>query len=150
MKKVAQASDIISVHFDSEWDEYQVKVKGRPDATYFTDDLDDALDTAAAMVVQSKERPEAYEPEPLPENVIDREGEWDIGLVKKKTERVYGEDADVTVLWFGHYTTDEEMGCGQITVINDEVIDYDGVYELRPEVVKLLARQGYDVSYLEA
>lgn len=29
--------------------EYQVRVPGKPDATYFTDDLDDALWTARAM-----------------------------------------------------------------------------------------------------
>ena len=150
MKKVKQFNDKIAVYFDKEWEVYKVVVDGRPEATAEEDDKQDAFDTAECMVKHMAEHPEVYEAEPLPENVIAREGEWDIGLVKQKVEDVYCEDANVTVLWFGHHTTDEEMGCGQITVINDEVIDYDGVYELRPEVIKLLARQGYDVSYLES
>lgn len=148
MKKIKQFNESISVFFDKEYDVYKVVVAGRPEATAEEDDKQAAFDTAQAMVDHMAKQPEAYAPEPLPEGVLDREGEWDIGVVKKKSESVCGEDADVTVLWFGHYTTDEEMGCGQVTVVNDEVIDYDGVYSLPEEVVTALARQGYDVSYL--
>ena len=148
MKKIKQFNESISVFFDKEYDVYKVVVKGRPDSTSEEDDKQAAFDTAEAMVKDMQSFPTAYAPEPLPENVLAREGEWDIGLVKQKVENVHGEDADVTVLWFGHHTTDEERGCGQITVVNDEVIDYDGVYSLPQEVVTLLTRQGYDVSYL--
>jgi len=144
MKKIKQFNEQIAVYFDAEWDVYKVVVKGRPDATSEEDDKQAAFDTAEAMVKHMAKAPEAYEPEELPENVLDREGEWDIGHVK--TEERNG-DKFVT-LWFGHYTTDEEMGSGQILVMNDEVYDYDGVYELRPEIVKMLERRGLDVSYL--
>lgn len=144
MKKIKQFNEQIAVYFDAEWDVYKVIVKGRPDATSEEDDKQDAFDTANCMVKHMAEHPEAYEPEELPENVLDREGEWDIGHVK--TEERNG-DTFIT-LWFGHYTTDEEMGSGQILVMNGEVYDYDGVYELRPEVVKMLERRGFDVSYL--
>ena len=40
----------VTVWRDSEWDEYQVRIKGAPDATYFTPDKDDALATATRMV----------------------------------------------------------------------------------------------------
>ena len=39
----------ISVHYVEHHDEYEVRVKGLPDATYHTDDKQDALDTAAHM-----------------------------------------------------------------------------------------------------
>lgn len=39
----------ISVWFDSEWSEYQVRVQGHPKATYHTDDRGDALATAQRM-----------------------------------------------------------------------------------------------------
>lgn len=39
----------ISVYFDNELCEYQVRVKGNKKATYFTDDKKDALQTAQVM-----------------------------------------------------------------------------------------------------
>lgn len=144
MKKIKQFNEAIAVYFDKEWEVYKVIVDGRPEATAEEDDKQAAFDTAEAMVSHMEKNPEAYAPEPLPENVLDREGEWDIGHVK--TEERNG-DTFIT-LWFGHYTTDEELGSGQILIMNEEVYDYDGVYELRPEVVKMLERRGYDVSYL--
>lgn len=144
MKKIKQFNESIAVYFDKEWDVYKVVVDGRPDATSEEDDKQAAFDTAEAMVRHMAEAPEAYEPEELPENVLDREGEWDIGHVK--TEERNGDT--FTTYWFGHYTTDEELGSGQILVMNEEVYDYDGVYELRPEIVKMLERRGLDVSYL--
>jgi len=39
----------ISVHYVEHHDEYEVRVKGLPDATYHTDDKQDALDTAKYM-----------------------------------------------------------------------------------------------------
>jgi len=142
MKKIKQFNESISVFFDKEYNVYKVVVKGRPEATSEEDDKQAAFDTAQAMVDHMAKQPEAYAPEPLPEGVIDREGECDIGLVKTT------QSEERTTLWFGHYTTDEWMGCGQIVVINGEVVDYDGVYSLPQEVVTLLTRQGYDVSYL--
>ena len=39
----------VSIRFDTEWDEYQVRIKGQPKATYHTDDREDALRTAQHM-----------------------------------------------------------------------------------------------------
>lgn len=39
----------ISVWFCEEYEEYQVKVKGNKNATYFTNDKNDALQTAQVM-----------------------------------------------------------------------------------------------------
>lgn len=39
----------ISVWYCDEWQEYQVKVAGKPKATYHTDDKKDALQTAQVM-----------------------------------------------------------------------------------------------------
>jgi len=37
-----------------------------------------------------------------------------------------------------------------VWITDGEVTDYDGVYSLRPEVVKALALEGFNVSYLQA
>ena len=39
----------ITVWYSEEYDEYQVKVKGNKNATYFTNDKKDALQTAQLM-----------------------------------------------------------------------------------------------------
>ena len=39
----------ITIYYDSDYSEYQVKIKGQPDATYFTNDINDALRTAQLM-----------------------------------------------------------------------------------------------------
>jgi len=39
----------VTVLHDADWEEYQVRIKGSPDATYHTDALDDALATAEWM-----------------------------------------------------------------------------------------------------
>lgn len=39
----------VSVRYDTEWEEYQVRVAGRPAATYHTNDRADALATAQHM-----------------------------------------------------------------------------------------------------
>lgn len=53
MKKVKLPETLkgtpVSVWFDEEWEEYQVKVKGQPKATYHTSDKTDALSTAQVM-----------------------------------------------------------------------------------------------------
>ena len=52
------------IYFDKEEEEYQVQViqdgKLNIDKTYFTDDLDDALDTQAAMSKEILKHPERY------------------------------------------------------------------------------------------
>lgn len=47
---------VIRVKRDAEWDEYQVQVSGSPDATYHTDDKDDALGTAKVMLADLDKR----------------------------------------------------------------------------------------------
>ena len=52
MKKVtapALSGSHISVWFNEDYDEYQVKVKGNKNATYFTNCKKDALQTAQVM-----------------------------------------------------------------------------------------------------
>lgn len=39
----------VAIYYDSDYQEYQVKIKGQPDATYFTDDKNDAISTAQLM-----------------------------------------------------------------------------------------------------
>lgn len=39
----------VTVWFCKDWNEYQVKVSGKPQATYHTDDRADALRTAQVM-----------------------------------------------------------------------------------------------------
>jgi len=41
--------EFIKVYYDSDLQEYSVTVQGRPNATYYTDDKQDALDTAQRM-----------------------------------------------------------------------------------------------------
>ena len=143
MKLIKKFDDVISVYFDKEWDVFKVVVDGRPEATAEEDDKQAAFDTAEAMMKQRETQPEAFEPEALPENVARRVGEWDIGKVKDELET--GRE----IWWFGHHSTDEEMGSGNVWITDGEVTDYDGVYSLRPEVVKAFALEGFDVSYVE-
>lgn len=52
MKKInvaTLAGSPVSVWYCEEWSEYQVKVQGKPKATYHTDDKNDALRTAQVM-----------------------------------------------------------------------------------------------------
>ena len=49
LKVAALAYGPVSVWYDSDLCEYQVRVLGNPKVTYFTDDLADALDTAQAI-----------------------------------------------------------------------------------------------------
>ncbi|KGK41041.1 hypothetical protein LH51_17570 [Nitrincola sp. A-D6] len=48
IKKVMDNKDnhIINVYRDSEFNEYSVRIIGKPEADYFTDDKDDAFATA--------------------------------------------------------------------------------------------------------
>ena len=39
----------VSIRWDSEWQEYQVRIAGKPDATYHTTDKEDAIATAQHM-----------------------------------------------------------------------------------------------------
>ena len=39
----------VSVRYDREYEEYQVRIAGKPDATYHTSDREDALSTAQQM-----------------------------------------------------------------------------------------------------
>jgi hypothetical protein len=49
VKVATLAGSPVSVWFSSEWQEYQVKVAGKPKATYHTDCRSDALATAQVM-----------------------------------------------------------------------------------------------------
>lgn len=49
----------VSVRFDRDWEEYQVRIKGQADATYHTDDKGDALATAQHM--RNNLNPEAHQ-----------------------------------------------------------------------------------------
>ena len=40
----------VRIYRDSEWNEWQVRIPGAPDATYHTDDRRDALSTAEVML----------------------------------------------------------------------------------------------------
>lgn len=50
MKTIKKLNEMIKVVYDAEWGQYQVRVTGNKEATYYTDDKQDALDTAADMV----------------------------------------------------------------------------------------------------
>lgn len=39
----------VRVYYDTEWVEYRVVVKSKPEATYYTDDKSDAIGTAQCM-----------------------------------------------------------------------------------------------------
>ena len=39
----------VSVYYDNDLYEYQVRISGKPNATYFTDDKKDAIQTAQKM-----------------------------------------------------------------------------------------------------
>lgn len=47
----------VTVLYNTEWDEYEVRVQGSPDATYYTDSRKDAQGTALLMLhdVEAKE-----------------------------------------------------------------------------------------------
>ena len=50
MKRLKQQIGICKIYWDSEYQEYSVAVVGQTDAaTYFTDDKQDAIDTAKLM-----------------------------------------------------------------------------------------------------
>lgn len=52
MKKLSVATlaySHISIYYNSEYGEYQVRVKGNKNATYYTNDKSDALRTAQVM-----------------------------------------------------------------------------------------------------
>lgn len=42
----SNGNHIINIYKDSEFNEYSVRIIGKPEADYFTDDKDDALATA--------------------------------------------------------------------------------------------------------
>lgn len=48
----------VAVFRDNEWDEFVVRLKGNPDADYFTSDKEDAVATAHAMVKPQQPRSE--------------------------------------------------------------------------------------------
>ncbi len=48
-KLAKQVSDKATVYWDAEWQEYIVKLKGNPNADYYTDDKADAYGTAKEM-----------------------------------------------------------------------------------------------------
>lgn len=47
----------VTVLFEPEWGEYQVRIKGSPDATYHTDGRKDAIDTAEVMRADAEINP---------------------------------------------------------------------------------------------
>ena len=49
MRLIHTVNADVKVYRDAEWDEYVVKVKGKPEASYHTDDKQDALATANIM-----------------------------------------------------------------------------------------------------
>lgn len=46
IKTPSLCTDLVKVYFDSDVQEYIVKIKGKPEADYFTNDKSDALSTA--------------------------------------------------------------------------------------------------------
>lgn len=57
MKTIKKLNEMIKVVYDAEWGQYQVRVKDDRDATYYTDDKQDALDTAANMAKRHTPNP---------------------------------------------------------------------------------------------
>jgi hypothetical protein len=53
MKKIATIGNV-KVYWCYEWREFQCKLGGVPDATYFTNDKEDALATAEAMDLEHR------------------------------------------------------------------------------------------------
>jgi len=49
LRLVKQLSPTYRIMYEYEFNEYRVQVKGNPEATYFTDDKQDAFDTAKNM-----------------------------------------------------------------------------------------------------
>ena len=49
MRLIKQITKTIAVQYDVDWSEYQVTVEGNDNATYHTDDKQDAFDTAKDM-----------------------------------------------------------------------------------------------------
>jgi len=50
----------LSVKWAPEYGEYQVRVRGLETATYYTDDRDDALQTAARMAANLNTNPQTF------------------------------------------------------------------------------------------
>jgi len=48
-REVSRFSTSLRLVKDTQWGEFQVRVKGLPEATYFTDCLEDAVATARSM-----------------------------------------------------------------------------------------------------
>jgi hypothetical protein len=52
IKRIHQSTftHLVTLWFDPDLSEYQVRLFGKPDATYYTDDFDDAVATAWFMI----------------------------------------------------------------------------------------------------
>ena len=46
----------VTIYRDAEYNEFQVRLEGNPDATYFTDSRQDATDTALVMFTEAVDK----------------------------------------------------------------------------------------------
>lgn len=73
------------IYFDSELAEYQVKVtidgKAVSQATYYTDDLDDARQTAKAMISQARQHGARYTTTLLTRGFFSMKFNWQYALI---------------------------------------------------------------------
>lgn len=124
----------VSIYFDAEYGEYQVRVQDKPSATSYTDDKQDAIDTALWMLANGDLTPDA-----VPDDVLARDGDYDIT----------GDIAQDCTLYFNHVDGDETVGSGSLVIEDNALVDYDGVYELPHSVIKGLQKLDIDTEYAE-
>lgn len=74
-------------------------------------------------------------------------GEWGVG-------EVIGKDIDNDqgwVMWWGHESTDEELGGGQLCIQDKAVVDYDSYTMMTPPAgcIQALESMGINADYLK-
>lgn len=74
-------------------------------------------------------------------------GDWGVGEVIGKNF----EDDEGWVMWWGHVSTDEELGCGQLCIYDGEVVDYDSYTMMSPPqgCIEALEKFGINADYLK-
>ncbi len=74
-------------------------------------------------------------------------GDWGVGEVIGKNF----EDDEGWVMWWGHVSTDEEMGCGQLCIYDGAVVDYDSYTMMMPPqgCIEALEKFGINADYLK-
>jgi len=55
-------------------------------------------------------------------------------------------EPDGSYAYFEHNTVGDDCA-GGMWFKNKELFDYDGVFELAPEVIELMEKEGYNMSY---